>query len=69
MSEHVYKSVELTGSSKMSADDAIRNAISRASKTIHKLRWFQVGEARCVVEKGAVACWQLTMKVGFTLDE
>jgi flavin-binding protein dodecin len=68
MSEHVYKSVELTGSSKTSSDDAIRCAIERASKTIRDIRWFQVIETRGHVEDGKVAHWQVTLKVGFTLQ-
>mgnify|MGYP006179248955 FL=1 len=69
MSEHVYKSVELTGSSMASSDDAIRNAIERASKTIRDIRWFQVTDVRGHVENGKVAHWQVTLKVGFTLEE
>lgn len=69
MSEHVYKSIELTGSSKKGIEDAVGKAIARASKTIHNLRWFQIGEVRGVVDKGEVAYWQVTMKAGFTLDE
>lgn len=69
MSEHVYKSVELTGSSMASSDDAIRNAIERASKTIRDIRWFQVTDVRGHVENGKVAHWQVTLKVGFTLQE
>lgn len=69
MSEHVYKSVELTGSSKSSTDDAVRNAIERASKTIRDIRWFQVTDVRGHVEGGKVAHWQVTLKVGFTLEE
>ena len=69
MSEHVYKSVELTGSSKNSSDDAVRNAIERASRTIRDIRWFQVTDVRGHVEGGKVAHWQVTLKVGFTLEE
>ena len=69
MSNHVYKSVELTGSSKTGSDDAIRTAIERASATMRNLRWFQVLETRGQVEDGKVAHWQVTLKVGFTLDE
>ncbi|MCM2337464.1 MAG: dodecin family protein [Lysobacter sp.] len=69
MSEHVYKSVELTGSSLTSSDDAIRNAIERASKTIRDIRWFQVTDVRGHVEGGKVAHFQVTLKVGFTLEE
>ena len=68
MSDHVYKKVELTGSSTDSVDDAIRNAIAKASETIHSLRWFEVGEIRGHIENGAVAHFQVTVKVGFTID-
>lgn len=69
MSEHVYKIIELTGSSTQSIQDAIENAISRASKTLHDLRWFEVTDTRGHIEKGKVAHWQVTLKIGFTLDE
>jgi len=69
MSEHVYKTIELTGSSKSSIEDAIRGAIERASKTLHNLRWFSVEAIRGHLEDGEIAYWQVTLKVGFTLDE
>jgi flavin-binding protein dodecin len=69
MTDHVYKSLELTGSSKTSSDDAIRTAIERASTTMRNLRWFEVLQTRGHVEEGKVAHWQVTLKVGFTLDE
>ena len=68
MSNHVYKTIELTGSSPKGLEDAIANAISKASKTLHNLRWFQVVDTRGEIEAGKVAHWQVTMKVGFTLD-
>lgn len=68
MSNHVYKTIELTGSSPKSLEDAIANAVKKASKTVHNLRWFQVTDTRGEIEKGRVAHWQVTMKVGFTLD-
>jgi flavin-binding protein dodecin len=68
MSEHVYKTIELTGSSPKGLEDAISNAIAKASETVHNLRWFQVIDTRGEIEKGKVAHWQVTMKVGFTLD-
>ncbi len=68
MADHVYKSVELTGSSDTTVDDAVRNAITRASKTLHSLRWFEVTSVRGGIENGSLAHWQVTMKVGFTLD-
>ncbi len=69
MSDHVYKSIELTGSSTASVEDAVRKAIARASKTLHNLRWFQLTEVRGTIDQGNVGQWQVTMKVGFTLDE
>ncbi|KFZ37361.1 hypothetical protein HR45_10070 [Shewanella mangrovi] len=65
---HVYKIIELTGSSPISSDDAIRNAIAAASQSLHHLRWFEVVENRGHIEAGVVAHWQVTIKVGFTLD-
>ncbi len=69
MSEHVYKKIELTGSSVSSIEDAVQNAIQRAAQTVHNLRWFEVVETRGTIEDGSVAHWQVTIKVGFTLDE
>jgi flavin-binding protein dodecin len=69
MSGHVYKTVELVGSSPTSADEAIRIAIARAGKTMRNLRWFEVTETRGHIEEGRVAHWQVTVKVGFTLEE
>ena len=66
---HVYKTVELTGSSPKSADDAVRAAIERASKTLRNIKWVQVLEQRGHVEGGKIAHWQVTMKVGFTLED
>ncbi len=69
MTEHVYKTLELTGSSKTSSDDAVRKAIAKAAKTVHNLRWFQVTEVRGNIDGGAVSSWQVTLKLGFTLDD
>lgn len=68
MTDHVYKSLELTGSSTIGIDDAVRKAIARASKTVHNLRWFEITQVRGGVDGGNVAHWQVTLKVGFTLD-
>jgi dodecin len=68
MANHVYKTIELTGSSPKGLDEAIGNAIKKASKSLHNLRWFQVIDTRGEIEDGKVAHWQVTMKVGFTLD-
>ena len=69
MSNHVYKAVELTGSSTTGTDDAVRNAIERAGKTVRNIKWFQVIETRGHVEDGRIAHWQVTIKAGFTLDD
>lgn len=69
MSDHVYKLVELTGSSTKSMEDAVQNAVARAAKTIHNMRWFEVTETRGHIDDGKVAHWQVTLKIGFTLDE
>jgi hypothetical protein len=69
MTDHVYKSIELTGSSTTSVEDAVVKAIARASKTLHNLRWYEVTSVRGAIEGGRPAHWQVTMKVGFTLDE
>jgi flavin-binding protein dodecin len=68
MSEHVYKSIEITGSSTSSVEDAINTGIAKASKSLHNLRWFQVTEVRGAIDGAKVSHWQVTMKVGFTLD-
>lgn len=69
MPDHVYKKIELTGSSSKSIEDAIQSAVSRAAKTLRNLRWFEVVETRGQIENGKVAYWQVTIKVGFTLDQ
>ncbi len=68
MSEHVYKKIELVGSSPNGIEDAVNNAIGRASKTIRNMRWFEVAEVRGHLEDNKVAHWQVTVKVGFTFD-
>jgi hypothetical protein len=68
MDEHVYKSTELTGSSKRSIEDAIQNAIARASSTVPNMRWFEVVETRGYIEGGKVSYWQVTIKIGSTLE-
>ena len=68
MSEHVYKLIELTGSSTDSIEDACRNAIAKASESVRNIRWFTVGEVRGHVEDGKLAHWQVTLKIGFTLE-
>ena len=69
MSEHVYKMLELTGSSTTSIEDAVANAIRKAAKTVRKMQWFQVLETRGHIADGKVSHWQVTVKVGFTLED
>lgn len=68
MSEHVYKVVELVGSSRVGIEDAVNNAVNQASNTIRNMRWFEVVETRGYIEDGAVAYWQVTIKLGFTVE-
>ncbi len=69
MTDHIYKTIELTGSSTSSIEEAVDKAIAKVSKTIHNLRWFKVDDIRGTIEGNAVSHWQITMKVRFTLDE
>ncbi len=69
MSNHIYKKIELVGSSPNSIEEAVQNAVAKASKTMHNMRWFEVVETRGQIEEGKVAHWQVTLKIGFTLDQ
>ena len=69
MNDHIYKKIELTGSSSVGLQQAIENAISKASQTIHDMRWFEVVETRGHIADGKIAHWQVTIKVGFSLTE
>jgi len=69
MSDHIYKMIELVGSSKTSTDDAINNAISRASITLRNMDWFEVMETRGHLQDGKVAHYQVKLKVGIRLDD
>jgi len=69
MSNHIYKMVELAGSSSTSIEDAVQTAITRASKTLRNIHWFQVVETRGSVSGGKVEHWQVMLKVGFTLED
>ncbi len=68
MSDHTYKKIELVGSSPTSIEEAVANALAKASKTVRNMRWFEVTETRGHIEDGKLAHWQVTVKVGFTLD-
>jgi flavin-binding protein dodecin len=69
MTEHVYKTIELTGSSRKGIEDAIERAVAKASETVRNLRWFQVTDSRGYIEQGKIAYWQVTLKIGFTLED
>ena len=69
MADHVYRIIQVAGSSEKSIDDAIKNAVARASRTVRQIGWFEVVETRGHVEDGNVAHYQVTLKVGFTLDD
>lgn len=68
MSDNVYKSIELTGSSTVSIEKAVQNAIAKANETVSSLEWFQVVETRGYIDKAQVAYWQVTIKIGFKID-
>ncbi|MEY5097855.1 MAG: hypothetical protein RJA36_574 [Pseudomonadota bacterium] len=68
MSHHVYKHVEVTGSSTVGIEDAISTAIAKAHETLRNIHWFNVIETRGYVAEGKVAHWQVTLKIGFTLE-
>ena len=68
VNEHIYKILELVGSSDKNIEDAIQNALTRASKTIRDMKWFEVVQTRGHIEKGVVRHFQVTLRVGFTLE-
>ncbi|CAA6679200.1 MULTISPECIES: dodecin [unclassified Lentimonas] len=68
MSNHVYKKIELVGSSKESIEDATQNAVTKASESIRNMRWLEVGEIRGHIVDGKVDHWQVGVKIGFTLE-
>jgi hypothetical protein len=69
MSDPTYKKIELTGTSEVSIEDAVNNAIVKASESVRKIRWFEVKEVRGSVAEGEVHQWQVTIKVGFRLED
>ncbi len=69
MSNQVYKKIELVGSSPEGVEAAVKNALDRAEKTVRNMRWFEVVETRGHIENGHVMDWQVTVKIGFTLDD
>lgn len=68
MSEHVYNKIEIVGSSKLSIEDAIKNALASAAKGVSNMRWFEVVETRGYIEKETVAYYQVTVKIGHTAE-
>jgi flavin-binding protein dodecin len=68
MSEHVYKSIEVTGSSSVGVDDAVRKAVGKASQSLRNLEWFEVLAVRGHIAEGQVAHFQVTVKIGFRLE-
>jgi flavin-binding protein dodecin len=68
MNEHVYKTIEITGSSHKGPEDAIRLAIEKAAKSVHNMRWFKVVEMRGNIDNGKIDYWQVTFDLGFTLE-
>jgi len=68
MEDHIYKQVELTGSSRTTVEDAVQNAIAKAGKTLHNIHWFQVIDTRGYIADNKIDYWQVTIKLGFRLD-
>jgi flavin-binding protein dodecin len=69
MPDHVYKTIELVGSSTRGMEDAVQKAIAKAAETVRNLRWFEVLDTRGHIENGKIAHWQVTLKLGFTLED
>jgi dodecin len=69
MSDHVYKKIEIVGSSPNGFEEAVQNALAKAKKTVRGMRWFEVTETRGYIDEGKVGEWQVTLKIGFTLEE
>ena len=68
MSNHVYKIIELTGSSPNGIEDAVNNAVGKAAETVKNMRWFQVVDTRGHIDNNKIAHWQVTIKIGFTIE-
>ena len=69
MADNIYKKIELVGSSPNGIEEAVKNALVRAKKTVRNMRWFEVTETRGYLDDGNIEHWQVTLKVGFTLEE
>lgn len=68
MSNHVYKTLEITGSSPVGIEEAVNTAVAKAAETVRNMQWFEVVETRGHIDEGKVAHWQVTVKIGFTLE-
>ena len=66
--DHIYKKIEITGSSSNSQQEAIENAVAKASESVRNMRWFEVVETRGHIDDQKIQHWQVTIKIGFTLD-
>jgi flavin-binding protein dodecin len=69
MDDHVYRVIEITGSSQKSIEDAIQTAVARASKTLRNLRWFEIVQTRGQIDNGKISFYQATLKIGFTVED
>ncbi|MCW8994363.1 MAG: dodecin family protein [Psychromonas sp.] len=69
MPDHIYKHIELTGSSKNSIEEAIQNAVVKANESVRNMRWFQMIDLRGHIDNGNVSHWHVTIKIGFTLED
>jgi flavin-binding protein dodecin len=69
MPDHIYKTIELVGSSSVGVEDAVQKAVAKAAESLRNLRWFEVLETRGHIEGGRVVHWQVTLKIGFTLED
>jgi len=69
MNDKVYKLIEVTGTSTTTLEEAIQNAVARSAETVRNLRWFEVVETRGAIQDGQVAQWQVTVKIGFALED
>jgi flavin-binding protein dodecin len=68
MDSHVYKTIQVTGTSTSTADDAVQAAVERAALTVHNLKWFKVTETRGYIKDGKIAQWQVSVDLGFALE-
>ena len=69
MEDHIYRVIQIVGSSEKSVDDAIQRAVTRASQTLRNLRWFEVVETRGHIDQGKIQHYQVTLKIGFTIAD